>query len=98
MENQESRLLPGAFITAKILLEQRQDVIVIPIAAVVKNGEQTICCGVVDGKIEHRPIRLGLRVGDEVEVSEGITENDRIVLARANSLQPGQTVDVIEKQ
>lgn len=98
LENQESRLLPGAFITAKILLEQRQDVIVIPIAAVVKNGEQTICCGVVDGKIEHRPIRLGLRVGDEVEVSEGITENDRIVLARANSLQPGQTVDVIEKQ
>jgi hypothetical protein len=41
---------------------------------------------------------LGLRVGDEVEITNGIADSDTIVFMRAGSLQPGQAVEVIEKK
>ena len=77
-------------------LTPQQDVL--PVSAIVKLADKTICCAVVGGKIEHRPIELGLRVGDEVEIVHGITDSDSIVLLRASSLQPGQAVEVIEKK
>lgn len=98
VDNQSHHLLPGAFVTAKILLEQRDNVLVLPISAIVKSADKTVCCVVVGGKIEHRPIELGLRVGDEVEIVNGISDSDTIVLLRASSLQPGQAVEVIEKK
>lgn len=98
VDNQSHHLLPGAFVTAKILLEQRDNVLVLPVSAIVKLADKTICCAVVGGKIEHRPIELGLRVGDEVEIVHGITDSDSIALLRASSLQPGQAVEVIEKK
>jgi RND family efflux transporter MFP subunit len=98
LPNSDLKLMPGAFATAKILLEQRDDVLALPIDAIVKIESRTLCCLVVDGKIEHRPIELGLRVGDEVEVKSGLDGNETIVLARAASLQPGQPVAIIERR
>ncbi len=98
IENSDLKMLPGAFVTTKILLEQRDDVLTLPTAAIVKTGDETKCCLVVDGKIEHRPIELGLRVGDEVEVTSGLDGSETAVLVRASSLQPGQVVEVIEKK
>lgn len=98
VENEQQKILPGAFVNTKILLEQRENVLVLPIGAVVKNGDATKCCVVVNGKIEHRPIELGLRVGDEVEVKSGLDGADVVVQARAGSLEAGQAVEVISKK
>jgi len=98
LENQELKMLPGAFVTAKILLEQRDNVWTLPIGAVVKASEGTRCCVVVDGKIQFRPIELGMRVGDEVEVQSGLDGSETVVLLRAGSLQEGQSIEVIEKK
>ena len=98
IENQELKMLPGAFVTAKILLEQRADVLTLPVAAVVKTPEGTKCCVVESGKIVHRPIELGLRVGDEIEIKSGLTGNESVVLLRAAALQNGQSIEVIEKK
>ena len=97
VDNSELKLMPGAFVTAKILLEERADVLTLPTSAIVKNSSQTVCCLVVNGKIEHRPIELGLRVGDDVQILSGLEGNETVVLVRADALQPGQTVEVIGK-
>jgi len=98
VDNREHPFLPGAFITAKILLEQRENTLVLPISAVIKATDKTYCCVVESGKIQHRPIELGLRVGDEVEIAHGITAEETIVLLRGSALQPGQAVETIEKK
>lgn len=97
MVNINGELLPGSFATVSILLEQRDDVLTLPIAAVVRDGEKTFCCVVVAGQIEQRPIKLGLRVKDEVEIISGLEGTEAVVLTRAASLQPGQRVEIIEK-
>lgn len=96
IENQDLKMMPGAFVTTKILLEQRDDVLTLPIGAIVKENEVTRCCVIVDGKVNHRPIELGLRVGDEVEVRSGLVGDEQVVLVRAASLQPDQQVEVIQ--
>ncbi len=97
LPNENNSLLPGAYVTVSILLEQRNDVLTLPITAIVRDGESTRCCLVVGGKIVFRPIELGLRVKDEVEVTSGLDGTETVVLARAGSLVEGQSVDVIEK-
>lgn len=95
LDNQDLKWLPGAFVTAKILLEERPDVFTLPVTAVVKDGDSTVCCIVVSGKVEFRKIELGLRVGNEVQVVTGLDGTEMVVLVRAGSLRPGQSVEVI---
>ena len=93
-----SGLLPGTFVNVSILLAQRDDVLTLPIAAVVRTGSVTTCKLVKDKRIITRPIKLGLRVGDEVEIVEGLDGSESVVLIRAAALQDGQEVEVIVKK
>jgi multidrug efflux pump subunit AcrA (membrane-fusion protein) len=47
-------------------------------------------------KIRRVPVKLGLKSGGDVEVLEGLDENQTVVLARADSLKDGQQVEVIQ--
>jgi RND family efflux transporter MFP subunit len=98
VENSDLKLLPGAFVTTKILLEERADVLTLPISAVVKTATGNICCLVSDGKVQQRPIELGLRVGDDVQITSGLDGTETVILVRAGSLQIGQEVEVIAKK
>jgi HlyD family secretion protein len=95
LENTDRKLLPGGFVTVRLLLEEREDVLTLPISAIVHTATGNVCCLVVDGIIQHRPVELGLRVGDDVQILSGLDGSERVVLVRANSLQPGQQVEVI---
>lgn len=97
IDNSDLKLLPGAFVTAKILLEERTEVLTLPTTAIVKNAGETVCCAVVEGKIQHRPIQLGLRVGDDVQIVSGLDGSETIVMLRAGGLKPDQSVEVIVK-
>ena len=96
IQNSDADLRSGMFATATILLDQRSDVITLPLAAIVRDGNTAYCCVVVGGKVERKPLELGLRSGDDVEVTRGVNESDKVVLARAAGLQVGQEVTVIE--
>ncbi len=98
IEAAKSGLLPGTYVNVSILLEQRDDVLTLPIAAIVRNGNETSCKLVIDKKIVTRPIKLGLRVGDEVQILEGLTGTETVVQARAATLQDGQEVEVLTKK
>lgn len=97
LDNSDLKLLPGAFVTAKILLEERPNVLTLPISAIVKRDNATYCCVVVDNQIQHKPLDLGLRVGDEVEIISGLDGGEAVVLVRADALSVGQKVEVIQK-
>lgn len=90
-----SALRPGMFATATILLDKREDVLVLPIGAIVQDAGQTYCWVVETGKLDRRQIQLGLRSGKEVEVLSGLDGSEQVVLTGANMLQQGQPVEVI---
>jgi len=98
LDNRDYRLRPGGFVNVRIELERRPDVLTLPIAAIVRQESGTYCYQLIDGKVVATPLVLGLRAGEVVEIISGLTGSETIVLARANSLQPGQAVEVIGSQ
>jgi len=94
--NSDAVLRSGMYASASILLDQRDDVLTLPLAAIIREGNSVFCYVVVGGKIERRPLQLGLRSGDDVEIISGLNPTDKVVLARAAGLQVGQEVSVIE--
>ena len=94
--NTDGVLRSGMYASASILLEQRGDVLTLPLAAIVREGNGVFCCLVVEGKIERKQLELGLRSGDDVEIVSGLNATDNVVLARAAGLRVGQEVSLIE--
>jgi RND family efflux transporter MFP subunit len=88
-------LRPGTYATVRIELETHPDVLTVPVAAIVHENGQTLCCCVVDGHVARRPVVIGLRSGDRVEVVSGLGTDDLVVQQRADSLKDGQAVEVL---
>lgn len=93
LPNPDGLLRPGMYATARIVLDERRDVLALPVSAVVREGKEAFCFTVRQGRAARRPIVLGLQAGDEVEVAAGLSGDELVVLARPDSLKEGQPVE-----
>ncbi len=94
--NREGLLRPGMFVEARILVERREDVPVVPRDAVVERGGRRVVF-VLDGqRVAARPVKLGLGNDDIVEVREGLRPGERIVVRGLETLTDGTPVRVTE--
>jgi RND family efflux transporter MFP subunit len=92
LENVGGRLRPGMYATARLTLDQREEALTLPSAALVRQGNEAFCYRLVDGKAMKTPVQLGIRVGDDFEITSGLSDNDRVILNKASSLKDGQAV------
>ena len=92
--NPHGVMRPGMYAMATIKLAQRENALVLPATAIVRDAAGTACMVVDDGKIVRRPVELGLRSGSEIEILSGIEEDQMIVLKQPEALKPGQSVGV----
>ncbi|WP_174842850.1 efflux RND transporter periplasmic adaptor subunit [Candidatus Oscillochloris fontis] len=81
----ERNLKPGMTASATIIAEQRSAVLHVPAAAVRGSGEQTsvqVVTTADDGQvsIEERPVQVGLRTADQVEILSGLSEGEQVVV------------------
>lgn len=96
LPNEGSKLRPGMYATGAIEMARRENALVIPATAVVRDGGATLVCVVTDGKVDRRPIKLGIRSGPDVEVLEGLQGDEAVVQIRAETLAAGQAVETSE--
>lgn len=93
LSNEHGLLRPGVYTSVRLRLHQRENVLTLPAAAIVHSIAGPQCCLLIDGKVRRQPVGLGLRVGDEYEVTSGVQEQDLVILARGSSLEDGQAVE-----
>lgn len=79
LPNPDTLLPDGLFMTASLTLAERNDVLLIPVAAVIAENEQRYVFVVQDDTALRVPIETGLRVGDDIEVRSGLTPDAVIV-------------------
>ncbi|QJR17282.1 efflux RND transporter periplasmic adaptor subunit [Pelagibacterium halotolerans] len=96
LDNPDSRLRGGMFVTGRIVTEAASDVIAVPQDAVLGDDEEHYVLAVVDGEITRRAVsiekvwdRLGM-----VEIGEGVASGDLIVALPLSGLEAGQSVVV----
>jgi multidrug efflux system membrane fusion protein len=94
-KNEDEKLWPGQFVNARLLLEIRQNVVVIPPPA-VQRGPHGLFAWVVkpDNTVEARPIQTGTTTGDRTIVTSGIDGGDRVVTDGQYKLQVNAPVSI----
>ncbi len=91
--NREGRLRPGTFARAEIVASAERPVVLVPSNAIVTFAGIERVFGVRDGKAVEKRIRTGRRVGDRVEVLEGLRAGEPVILDPGN-LADGRPVVV----
>jgi multidrug efflux system membrane fusion protein len=93
--NEDERLWPGEFVNARLLLETRGDVLVIPSGA-IQRGPQGLFAWIATASdtAAVRPIKTGSTSGDITIVTSGLSEGDRVVTEGQYKLQVNAPVTV----
>jgi RND family efflux transporter MFP subunit len=76
--NPGGRLKPGMFVTVELRGTESSQ-LVVPANAVVDTGlQQTVFVAEGEGRFAPRPVKAGRRVGDNVEILEGVKEGEQV--------------------
>jgi len=93
--NPGARLKPGMFARVVLVLETRDNAIVVPEQALVPQGKERFVYRLNDGKAMLTRIDLGVRRPGEVEVRGGLAAGDTIIVDGHLRLRDGAPVSVL---
>jgi membrane fusion protein (multidrug efflux system) len=92
IDNAAGRYLPGMYAVAELALNRRENVLVVPNEAVVRNVDHNIVYRVDKGVARAIQVGLGIRSDEVVEIVSGIAETDEIVVVGQHRLSDGVNV------
>ena len=97
VSNDSGELFPGAYGQILLKLEADTKTVVVPSNTLLFRADGTTA-GVVrpDGKVETRKIVIGRDLGSTLEITEGLTENDMVIMNPSDGLEAGQWVIIAE--
>src|SRR5690606_9252645 len=95
VENVKSLLRPGMFVETSIVVERRTGATLAPREAIAQRAGRTVVF-VLDGqRAVQRPIVLGLGNDTHVEVRDGLSAGERLVVRGLETLTDGTRVRVV---
>lgn len=97
VQNPEGILRPGMFVRVQIVVAVHAGALVIPREAILMEGERKNVYVVRDGSARAVTVQTGFQEGDRVEVLDGLSEEDLVVVRGHLGLQGGTKVRVIEE-
>ncbi len=92
MDNEHYELRPGMFVTAHLILEEHPQVLAIPPAALVTNGNGKSVFVVENDRAKLVPIKTGLDDGLWVEIIDGLADGMEVVVVGKTGLADGQLI------
>jgi len=92
-DNPREQLLPGQFVTVRITAGERDNVFLVPQAAVVQT-EKAYLVFVVDteGKAQARTVKTGDWIGSDWVIMSGLNTGDRVIVDNLLNVRPGVLV------
>jgi multidrug efflux pump subunit AcrA (membrane-fusion protein) len=95
--NPKRDLKPGTSVELALTAQTVNDALVIPLNSVLTapDGATTVMLAGSDGRAHQKPVKLGIRNGEDVQVLEGLSASDKVVSNAAYGL-PDKTKIKIE--
>jgi len=90
--NDDSRLVPGLFAQVELVLERKENALMIPEAALMPAGDKQYVYRIDDGKAARTEVSLGMRQGDVVEVISGLDPGAQVITAGQMKIMDGSKV------
>ena len=92
-QNPKGTLYPNQFVNAKLLVQEKHGVTLVPTAAVQRNSQATYVYVVnADSTVTVRPIAIGTTEGNDSEVTSGLVPGEIVVMTGVDKLQGGSKV------
>lgn len=88
-------ILPGAFVYVNLHVPREAPAPVIPASALIVRKEGTAVARVVDGVVTLVPVKVGRDFGKEIEVVDGVSAGDEVVVSPVDTLESGEIVEVV---
>jgi len=92
LPNQDGKILSGAYVTARIVMETHPHVISVPSPAVGVEKTGKLVFVVVNGKAKRMPVTTGFDDGVYTEIVEGLHGDEQVVVTGRESLTPNASV------
>jgi len=97
--NQTGELLPGAYALITLQVDDNNGILTIPSNALLFRSEGT-AVGVVDanGQAEIRKITTSANLGDKLEIAQGLSETDQVIVNPSDSLANGIPLKILDQK
>lgn len=92
LPNPEGWLRPGMFVRAELVVERRDQVLVLPRAALLERGNRPVAFVLEGSRVVQRELRLGLGTERVVEVRTGLKAGEQVVVRGHETLSDGSQV------
>ena len=93
-DNSGNDLFPNQFVNARVLVETKRGVVLLPSAAVQRNSTSTFVYLInPDNTVTIRNVTVGVTEGDQSEISSGLKPGDLVVMTGADKVQEGTVVN-----
>ncbi len=98
VDNRDGRLRPGMLGKLRIPLRTWQDVVLLPLDALVEMGDGQVVYLFVDGdeakrgRAQRRKVRQGPILGDQVVILEGLQAGEQVIVSGQHQVTHSQTV------
>ncbi|MFA5109837.1 MAG: MdtA/MuxA family multidrug efflux RND transporter periplasmic adaptor subunit [Desulfobaccales bacterium] len=97
--NKDHKLFPNQFVNARLLLETRRGMTLVPTAAIQRSAQATLVFLVKPDKtVTVRQVRVGPSEGDQTAIEEGLAPGDLVVVEGAERLREGSKVALKEAE
>ncbi|MCZ8516476.1 efflux RND transporter periplasmic adaptor subunit [Paenibacillus filicis] len=94
--NPDLKFKPGMKTRIQLMDESEQNVLAIPVASILKKGEENFVFILVNGTVERRKVELGRLSDNELnqEVLSGVKEGDNLIISDPNQLKDQEKVQL----
>ncbi|MDR1097136.1 MAG: efflux RND transporter periplasmic adaptor subunit [Tannerella sp.] len=96
IDNQHLKLRPGMFVKADVVVDQADQVIIIPKDVVLSSRNRKYVYIVEKNTAVVRNLKTGLEDEDHVQITEGLNENDNLVIRGYETLRENSRVKVLK--
>jgi RND family efflux transporter MFP subunit len=92
IDNADGRIVPGMYAAATLTLQQKKNVLGLPVQAVSQDDQPTVWVVDADGTIAERAVKTGLRTADRVEITSGLKEGEQVIFGNRGAFAIGMKV------
>ena len=95
-KNQGRKLLPGMYLTAKLDAREVTGVTVPTEAIIYRNGVNAVWIVDSEGNAKRKIVELGVQTKNDIQVKEGLSEGDVVIVEGQNRMNDGDKVLIVE--
>jgi HlyD family secretion protein len=95
-KNPKQALKPGTSVQLAMTAQTVKDALIVPSGSVVTaaDGTMSLLVAGTDGRAHQKAVKLGIRNGDDVQILEGVSEGEKVVVTGAYGLPDKTKINI----